>query len=142
MWTGMAAGAGFATAAVCIRAASNELGVERPVVRALVTLATMNTVQTLVNSTWLAWREPGAFRSIGRVWRPSAVVGLLSVGGSAGWTIAMTLHNAAVVRTVGQIDIVLAFLAGRFVFDEVRLRSEYVGSVLVVAGVLTVLVVG
>ncbi|MCC6433539.1 MAG: EamA family transporter [Acidimicrobiales bacterium] len=140
MWTGLAAGAGFATAAVYIRAASSTLGTDHPIARALVTLAVMNTLQATANSAWLAWREPGAFRAIGRVWRSSATVGVLSVGGSAGFAIAMTLHNAAVVRTVGQVDLVLAFLAGRFVFREVRLMSEYVGSLLVVLGVVAVVV--
>lgn len=142
MWTGMAAGAGFAVAAVCIRSASMSLGQDRPVVRALVTLATMNVLQTIGNSAWLAWQEPGALRAIGGVWRSSAVVGLLSVGGSAGWAIAMTLHNAAAVRTVGQVDLVLAFLVGRFAFKEVRVASEYLGAALVVGGVLVVLVGG
>ncbi len=142
MWTGMAAGAGFATAAVCIRGASMTLGQDAPVVRALVTLAVMNLLQTIGNSLGLAWREPGAFRAISGVWRSSAVVGLLSVGGSAGWAIAMTLHNAAVVRTVGQVDLVLAFLVGRFAFDEQRLSSEYLGAALVVGGVVVVLVGG
>lgn len=141
MWTGMAAGAGFAVAAVCIRSASGSLGTLHPVARALVTLATMNTLQTAANSAWLAWREPSAFGAIAKVWRSSTVVGLLSVGGSAGWAIAMTLHNAAVVRTVGQVDLVLAFLAGRFVFHESRLASEYVGSALIVAGVVAMLVI-
>ncbi|MEZ5263192.1 MAG: EamA family transporter [Acidimicrobiales bacterium] len=138
MWTGLAAGAGFAAAAVSIRAASGSLGESHPITRALVTLAVMNTLQSSANSLWLAWREPGAFRAIAGVWRSSATVGLFSVGGSAGFAIAMTLHNAAVVRAVGQIDVVFAFLAGRFVFREARQLSELVGSLLVVAGVVAV----
>jgi drug/metabolite transporter (DMT)-like permease len=139
MWTGIAAGAGFATAAVSIRGASQALGDDRPVVRALVTLATMNALQTVLNSAYLARREPAAFRAIATAWRSSAAVGLLSVGGSAGWAIAMTLQNAALVRTVGQVDVVFAFVAGRFVFKEVRRASEYVGSALIVAGVCAAL---
>ena len=142
MWTGMAAGAGLALASVSIRGASGALGTAHPVTRALLTLAVMNSVQTVLNSCWLAWREPAAFRAIASVYRSSMMVGLLSVGGSAGWAIAMTLHNAAVVRTVGQLDLVLAFLAGRFVFGETRLRSEYWGSALLVGGVVAVMVSG
>jgi drug/metabolite transporter (DMT)-like permease len=139
MWAGIGAGGGFAVAAIYIRSASGSLGDHPPVIRALFTLAVMNTIQTVLNGGWLAARQPKEFRAIAGVWRSSALVGLFSVLGSAGWAIGMTLQNAAVVRTVGQIDLVLAFLAGRFVFHEQRRRSEYVGAAIVVAGVATVL---
>ncbi len=139
MWAGIGAGAGLATAAVFIRAASGSLGDGPAVVRALVTLAAMNSIQTLVNGSWLALRQPTEIAAIGRNWKSSMLVGVTSVLGSAGWAIGMTLHNAAVVRTVGQIDVVFAFMVGRFVFHEERRRSEYWGAVLVVAGVALVL---
>jgi drug/metabolite transporter (DMT)-like permease len=139
MWAGIGAGGGFAVAAIYIRASSGVLGDHPPVIRALFTLATMNVIQTVLNGGWLAARQRGEFVAIAKVWKSSALVGLFSVLGSAGWAIGMTLHNAAVVRTVGQIDLVFAFLAGRFVFHEQRRRSEYVGAAIVVVGVATVL---
>jgi drug/metabolite transporter (DMT)-like permease len=139
MWAGIGAGAGFAVAAIYIRSASGSLGDFPPITRALFTLAVMNTIQTAVNGAWLLARQPDEFAAIRSVWRSSALVGLFSVLGSAGWAIGMTLQNAAIVRTVGQIDLVFAFLAGRFVFHEQRRRSEYLGAIIVVAGVATVL---
>jgi drug/metabolite transporter (DMT)-like permease len=139
MWAGVAAGSGFAIAAVCIRSASKSLGSGQPVIRALMTLAVMNTIQLAVNGTWLAVKNPAELTAIRRAWKSSAVVGFLSVAGSAGWAIGMTLQDAAVVRTVGQIDLVFAFFIGKFVFHETRRRSEFVGSALVIAGVVLVL---
>jgi drug/metabolite transporter (DMT)-like permease len=140
MWAGIAAGAGFAVAAVCIRSASNSLGVEQPVVRALMTLAVMNSIQLVLNGAWLAIADRQQFRAIGRSLKMCSLVGLLSVAGSAGWAIGMTLQEAAVVRTLGQIDLVFAFIVGRFVFGEQRRNSEFVGSALVVLGVVLVLI--
>ncbi len=139
MWAGIGAGSGFAVAAVCIRSASKSLGSGQPIVRALMTLAVMNTIQLLINGTWLAIVNRSEFTAIAQAWRISALVGLLSVAGSAGWAIGMTLQEAAVVRTVGQIDLVFAFVVARFVFHEERETSEYIGSALVIFGVILVL---
>jgi drug/metabolite transporter (DMT)-like permease len=139
MWAGVAAGAGFAIAAVCIRSASKSLGVGQPIVRALMTLAVMNTIQLAINGTWLAVKNPSELTAVRKAWKSSAAVGFLSVAGSAGWAIGMTLQDAAVVRTVGQVDLVFAFFIGKFVFHETRRKSEFVGSALVVIGVVLVL---
>ncbi len=139
MLAGIAAGAGFAIASVCIRLASKSLGAEQPIVRALMSLAVMNTMQLVINGPWLGIANPKELRAVAKAWRSSALVGFLSVAGSAGWAIGVTLQDAAVVRTVGQIDLVLAFLVGKFAFHETRRRSEYLGSALVIIGVALVL---
>ncbi len=138
MWAGIAAGTGFAVAATFIRAASRTLGDGQPIVRAILTLAVMNSMQVVMNGSWMVARRPQEFAAIAGEWKSSALVGLLSVGGSAGWTIGMTLHNAAVVRAVGQVDVVFAFIVGTLIFSEKRRRSEYVGTILVIAGVVFV----
>jgi drug/metabolite transporter (DMT)-like permease len=141
MWAGITAGGAFGLATICIRSASTSLGTERPIVRALVTLAVMNVLQTVANAAWLAWRAPAELVAIRARLSACTLVGLLSVCGSAGWAIAVTLQNAAIVRTVGQVDLVLAFVVGRFVFHEPRRRSELLGAATVVTGVAVVLLV-
>jgi drug/metabolite transporter (DMT)-like permease len=138
MWAGIGAGTGFAVAATFIRAASRTLGEGQPIVRALVTLAVMNLMQVVMNGSWMMARRRGEFAAIAREWKSSVLVGFLSVAGSAGWAIGMTLHNAAVVRAVGQIDVVFAFLVGTLIFSEKRRQSEYVGTLFVIAGVVLV----
>ncbi len=139
MFAGIGAGAGFAVTGVCLKKASQSLGEGQPIVRALMTLAAMNTIQLVINGVWLLLANPREFAAIRASLRMSAFVGLLSVMGSAGWAIANTLQKVAIVRTVGQVDLVLAFLVGRFAFHEQRRMSEYAGSALVVLGVILVL---
>lgn len=139
VWAGIGAGTGFAVAAIAIRSASGELGTGQPVVRALVTLAVMNSLQVVMNGGWIVARQRTELGAIRREWKSSALVGLLSVAGSAGWAIGMTLHNAAAVRAVGQIDVAFAFIVGTAIFGEKRRQSEYIGTALVLGGVLMVL---
>ncbi|MEZ5340677.1 MAG: hypothetical protein R2706_04300 [Acidimicrobiales bacterium] len=65
---------------------------------------------------------------------------MLSLAGSIGWAVAVTLENAARVRTLGQIEIVFAFVLSVFVHHETHKRSDYVASTIVVAGLLILVV--
>ncbi len=103
---GLAAGGCFALASVGIRAASQSLGDAPVISRALVTLAVMNTMQIVMHGAYLYWRERPQLRLALVHWRSSAVVGVLSVCGSACWAVAFTLENAARVRTFGQVELV------------------------------------
>ena len=112
------------------------------VVRAIIALAVMNTMQTVIHGGYLVWREPGQVR-LGFVhWRSSAVVGVLSVCGSAGWALALALENAAKVRTLGQVELLFTFAVSRWWLHHRHVRVEYIASVLVALGVITVVVLG
>ncbi len=139
---GIVAGGCFALAAVGIRASSTSLGDAPVVVRAVVTLAVMNTIQTVLNGAYLAVRERAQLRAVVVHWRSSAVVGALSVCGSAGWALAMTIESAAKVRTLGQVELLLTFAVSHRVLRESHVAREYVASALVLAGVLGVVLVG
>src|SRR3546814_18550603 len=88
----------FAVSAVAIRGAALSLGDADVLVRAVVTLAVITTLQTLTMTAYLAWRERPELRTVVIFWRPAAVVGLMSVCGSAAWFTALTLQNVAFVR--------------------------------------------
>ncbi len=139
---GLLAGAGFALASVWIRASSKSLGDHPAVFRALVTLAAMNTIQVLINGTQMLFTNPDDVRAVARTWRSSAVVGVLSVCGSAGWAIAVTLENAAKVRALGQVELLLTFAISHRFLGERHRRSEFAASALTVAGVAAVLAFG
>jgi drug/metabolite transporter (DMT)-like permease len=140
---GIAAGALFAAAAVGIRAASQSLGTANPaVLRALITLAVMNSMQTLMHGTYLFLRERDQLVKSFVVWRSSSIVGVLSVLGSAGWAIAMTLQNAARVRTLGQVELLFTFAIAHFWLKERHTVREYFASALIVAGVVVIVTVG
>ncbi len=139
---GLLAGAGFALASVWIRASSKSLGDHPAVFRALVTLAAMNTVQVLINGAQMLATNADDVRAVARTWRSSAVVGVLSVFGSAGWAIAVTLENAAKVRALGQVELLLTFAISHRFLGERHRRSEFAASALTVAGVAAVLALG
>ena len=139
---GIAAGGAFAIAAVGIRGAANELDGGSTWDRALVTLTVMLGIQTLLNGTQLlATDRPEAAR-VARHWRAALPVGVLSLCGSASWAVALTLTNAAKVRTLGQVELVIAFAVSVWWLHERHTRAEYAASALVLVGVVGVIVVG
>ena len=139
---GVVAGGGFALASVGIRWSSTTLGDHPAAVRALVTLAAMNTTQAIVNGLWLRWREPGGVTRVIGHWRRTLPVGVLSVCGSGGWALAMSLESAAKVRTLGQSELLLTFVVSRLWLRERHSRAELLASALVLAGVLGVTLYG
>ena len=137
---GILSGIFFAIAAGTIREASKDLTSGDFMIRGITTLASMNTIQIVLMLAYLAKRDPSQFRKIGVNWRSSIWVGIFSVLGSAGWALAMTLENAALVRAVGQIELVFTFIASHVVLKERPSTGEWIGSLLVVGGVVLILI--
>jgi drug/metabolite transporter (DMT)-like permease len=139
---GLLAGTGFASASVSIRAASRTMGDAPAFDRALVTLMAMLTIQTAVNTVAFAIVGRGDLPNALRAWRPAVWVGLFSVLGSMGWAWAITLENAAKVRTLGQVELVMAFAIAHVQLGDRHTRHDYAASTLVLAGVVLVTVLG
>ncbi|MEP7115074.1 MAG: DMT family transporter [Ilumatobacteraceae bacterium] len=139
---GLFAGTGFGLAAVGIRAATQALGDSPALVRAIVALAVMNTMQTVIHGGYLAVREREQIGLAFHHWRSSSIVGVLSVCGSACWAWAFALQNAARVRTFGQVELLFTFAVAHWWLHERNTRREYAGAALVLAGVLGVMIAG
>jgi drug/metabolite transporter (DMT)-like permease len=139
---GLVAGGLFGAAAVGIRGASGSLGDGAALERALLTLTAMLAIQTLVNGALLAVVDRAELRRTVAHWRLAVPVGLLSLGGSMGWALAVTLENAAKVRTLGQVELLLAFAISHRRLDEQHTRGELVASGLVLAGMAGVVALG
>ncbi|MBX3501276.1 MAG: EamA family transporter [Alphaproteobacteria bacterium] len=136
---GVAAGTFFSVAALGIRQAIEVLPSGDFMIKAILTLALMNTIQTVVMGAWLLAREPGEVGRVFRTWRTSSIVGFTSVMGSAGWALGFALQNPALVRAVGQVELVFTFLASRYMLHERPSLGEFSGAILVVGGVVMVL---
>lgn len=136
-WFGLGAGAGFACSAVCYRAASISLDGDYLVTAAL-TLLAATTAQTVVMGGWIS-RRSGSLRRIGATWRTSIWVGLFGMTASASWFTAMTLESAPLVRALGQVELLFAFVVSLAVFRERVRGAEVAGSALIVAGIVLVL---
>jgi drug/metabolite transporter (DMT)-like permease len=137
---GMLSGAIFAIAAGTIREASKLLTEGDFWVRGITVLACMNTIQVVLMGAYLARRDRPQLGKVWVNWRSSIWVGIFSVLGSAGWALAMTLENAALVRAVGQIELVFTFIASHLVLKERPSAGEWLGSVLVIGGVVLILI--
>jgi drug/metabolite transporter (DMT)-like permease len=139
---GLVAGGGFAIAAIGIRAASRQLTGAPSFDRAVVTLTVLLVFQTVINVAWFAVTDPGEITRTVRAWRPAAWVGVFSLLGSIGWAWAFTLESAAKVRTLGQVELIIAFVVARVTLGERHGRADYAASALVLAGIVVVTVVG
>jgi drug/metabolite transporter (DMT)-like permease len=137
---GLGAGLLFAFTTVFIKLGNQSVAAPSVVVRALFVLLLTNTLQTLMQGGWLAWREPAELRKAFTTWRSSSLVGTLSACGSACWFTAFALTEVALVRSVGQVEIVFTLLFSRFYLRETLRRGDVAGLALVVVGVLFIVV--
>jgi drug/metabolite transporter (DMT)-like permease len=133
---GIGSGALFAVSAIGFRAAS--LSLDEPVLplAAATTLVHAITLQIGLMLAYLLWREPGELARVVAAWRPGLVVGLASAAGSAGWFTAMALMTAAYVRMLGMSEMIFTFLMSYLVFREKPAKSEILGVVVLVGGIL------
>ncbi len=136
---GVLAGGGFALASIGIRAAANSLD-GGAFGRSIVTVAAMLLMQSIVQGVVLVRSRSSSLRRVLDAWRVAVPVALLSLGGSAAWAWAMTLENAARVRTLGQIEIVLAFAIGIVVHRERHRLADFVASAVAVVGIIAIVI--
>jgi len=136
---GLASGFFFALTAVGIRRATMDVATPDPVSAALTVLAITVAMQTLMQGAFLVWREPAQVRAVFTSWRVSGQVGLLSSVGSAFWFTGFATAPIALVRIVGQVEIVFTLCLAHYYLREPLKTSEVTGLLLVVSGVLLAL---
>jgi drug/metabolite transporter (DMT)-like permease len=136
---GIGAGFCFALTAICIRTGNTELAGPDPILKALFAVVVTNMMQTAMQGGWLLLREPGQLMAVLRSWRSSAQVGALSAAGSCCWFVGFALAPVALVRAVGQVEILFTLLFSRFFLGEKLKGKDVAGAILVVAGVVLVL---
>ena len=138
---GIASGALFAVSAVSYRGASLAVQTDLPVLRAGVTLAAVVTMQSLIMAVYLRLREPGQIRDVWRARRVAVWIGLTSMGGSLCWFIAFTLQNAAYVKALGQVELILSVAASTLFFREKISPREAAGMAVLIASILMLVMV-
>ena len=139
---GLASGTAFGISAVAYRAASLALGGPNFMMQGAVTLAFVIAFQTLIMLAWMLWKDRAEIQRIRRAWKPSLFTGFVGASASFGWFMAMTLQQAAVVKSLAQIEMIFTFAASVFFFREKINRLEIAGCALIVAGILVLLAVG
>ncbi len=139
---GLTSGTAFGISAVAYRAASVALGGPNFMMQAAVTLMVVTVFQTVIMLVWMSWKERSEFVRIAKAWKLSLFVGLVGGTASFGWFMAMTLQQAAVVKSLAQIEMLFTMGATVFFFKEAINRLEVAGCVLIVFGILVLLAVG
>jgi drug/metabolite transporter (DMT)-like permease len=135
---GLGAGFLFGLTAVFIKLANQALHGRSLVLGALLALVVTNTLQTLMQGVWIAWREPQELRKAFTTWRSAMWAGTLSAAGSACWFTAFAMTDVALVRSVGQVEVVFTLLFSRFYLKETLRSGDVAGLSLVVGGVVLI----
>lgn len=137
---GLGAGAMFAGAAIAIKFATAQLAGVDIIGSALVTLVTVMAMQSALHLAWMVLRDRETLGPVWRTWRHSSQVGLLSALGSACWYVGFAAAPPALVRIVGQVEVVFTIAFAHFYLREPVRWYEVVGLLLVAAGVILALV--
>jgi|TARA_B100000524_G_scaffold278658_1_gene155336 drug/metabolite transporter (DMT)-like permease len=138
LWLGLLAGSSFALCSVCFRGASLALGTDETDAwqRAALTLAATLTLQAVVMGAYLIVREPRQLQRVVSSWRVAIWVGLIGMTSSICWFTAMALVNAALVRAMGQIELLFTLITSIWFLGERVRRREVLGMLLLVLGIV------
>lgn len=132
---GLLSGLAFGFSLNAFRQAGHALEPAHPVFAAVVTLVTVQLVQTLALTLFLALTNRAALVAVARAWRPSLGAGFWGAAASAGWFIALALAPAGQVRAVGVVEAPIAAAAGRRLFAERLTPVQMIFGLIAAAGV-------
>lgn len=132
---GLGAGLAFTLTSIAVRLATRDVATDDLVLAALVTLVAVQAGQTIMQGGYVVWREPDQIRHVLATWRTSAQVGTLAALGSACWFTGFALAPVALVRTVGQVEVIFTLGFSRLYLGETVRRHEVAALLLVGTGV-------
>lgn len=136
---GIASGLFFALTAIGIRRATQEVATPDHIRAALIVLCCTITMQTVMQGVWLFWREKEQVSRIFLTWRSSGQVGFLASLGSACWFTGFATAPVALVRIVGQVEVIFTLAFSHFYLREKMRGSEVSGLLLIAMGVILAL---
>ena len=133
----MGSGAALGLSVVLFRAAALSLEYDGGfVMPAAFTLVIALTVQSICLGIIIQVREQETIPRMFFRWKDSLGVGIAGVIASIAWFTAFTMHSAAQVRAVGQIELVFTFLASVLIFKEKSSILEVFGMTLILVGII------
>lgn len=132
---GLGAGLGFTMTSIFVKLATRDIATGDMVQAALLTLVVVQAGQTLMQGSYVLLREPEQIAAVLRTWRVSAQVGALAALGSACWFTGFATAPVALVRTVGQVEVIFTLGFSRLYLKERVKRFEIGGLILVGIGV-------
>ena len=138
---GLASGFCFALTSVSAGYASSQL--EGPVfTRAAFTLAYVLALQSILLWGIQIYQTKSILVPFKKAFLLSNKVGCLSALGSIGWFTAFSLINPALVKTLGQIEVIGTLYYSKYRFKEALSKQEWVGGSLIILSVIIVALLG
>ena len=135
---GLGSGLAFALTTLWVREASLMLGLPFPYSAAWVLLCVIST-QTAILLVWLLIKEPATLSALWQRPKLTLTISLFSCLGSLGWFTAMSLETVALVKTLGQIEVLFTlFISARWFKEKLSLR-DLSGLALIVLGAACVI---
>lgn len=139
---GLGAGFGFTMTSIFVKSATLRVEGDDRILAALIVLVVVQACQTLMQGGYVAVRERHQIARVFATWRTSGQVGLLAALGSACWFTGFATAPVALVRAVGQIEVIMTLGFSRFYLREGMKPGEATGLLLVGAGVVLALIGG
>jgi drug/metabolite transporter (DMT)-like permease len=139
---GLGAGFLFALTAIFVKRATFAVGTADKILAALIVLVCVVFLQLTMQGFYVLLRERPQVALVFRTWRISGQVGVLAALGSACWFTGFATAPVALVRAVGQMEVIFTLMFGRFYLREPLKRSEATGLLLVAFGVVLALLGG
>lgn len=132
---GLGAGLSLTLCSIFVKLATREVQTADKIQAALFALCVAQCFQVAMQGSYLLLREPGEMRRVLQSWRSSSLVGLLSTLGSACWWSGFALAPVALVRTVGQVEVIFTLGFGHLYLRETIKRHEVIALFCVGIGV-------
>lgn len=138
---GLASGFCFALTSVSAGFASSLL--EGPVfTRAAFTLFYVLSLQSILLWAIQVYQTKSLFKPFKTAFILSSKVGSLSALGSIGWFTAFSLVNPALVKTLGQVEVLGTLYYSKYRFHEALSKQEWIGGSLIILSVIIVALLG
>lgn len=135
---GLLSGLGFALTAVWLREASLSLPYTF-IQNAAATLVFTVILQSIVCLLYTVCKEREQIPMLHDKLPAAFFIGATSALGSAGWYTAMTYQNAALVRSLGQVELLIALAITHWYFGEKITTRELFGVAAIILSVITLL---
>lgn len=136
---GIGSGLSFAITSLLVREASLELGNLPFLIRAAWVLCLVIGFQATIMLIFLGIFNVQTLQKMWQNKRLTFQVSVCSFLASLGWFSAMSMQSVALVKTLGQIEILFSLVISAFFFREKLAKSDHLGLFLVVVAAILVI---
>ncbi|MFZ8198408.1 multidrug transporter [Alteromonas portus] len=138
MAIGLACGTCFALTSLLVREASHMLNIQHTVAAAWVLLWVL-CVQTISLSGYIALTKPFVFKQLVNAKNQVLAISTVSCLGSICWFTAMALQHVALVKTLGQLEVLLTLVLSHYWLKNAVTKREIIGLLLIGAAAIMVM---